>query len=570
MVIEMYENLIRELSPKPKFNLKWYNHQDSYSEGEIEDLIIKLIAENEPEDYVQAIADNYCWSTYYHLTHVRKNILNWYPFSEDASVLEIGCGMGAITNMLCEKCRDVTAVELSQKRATGALLRCREKENLEIIVGNLNDIQFQKKFDYITLIGVLEYQGSYTDTANPYCDFLKKIRGLLKKDGKLLIAIENQYGLKYWCGAREDHTGVPFDGMNQYSLTDNKVRTFSKEGLDRLIKSAGFQHTYFYYPMPDYKLPTVVYSQNSLPQNETLGNADLYYIPNNSTMIADEKSIYKDVIQNGVFEFFANSFLVECSDSDCLGEVTFATLPTARQKEYQVGTKFTAHSEVIKFPLGSTQTAHIRQILKNESGLKERGIHVWGSEAVGQELHSPFLKAETLDNIILKEYDKYNAEGIYAIFDRIYSEICTSSEEAPWQDNILYTFDLGVVPDKDKFGKILKTGCIDMLPRNAFWHEETIYWFDQEWVLENVPAGYIMFRVLREFFLTCPNLNNTVSLSELILRYQLFEGWEDYRRLEDIFMGVIVDALSVSENSHFCSGDTQQVAVANIGRLLNG
>lgn len=62
--------------------------------------------------------------------------------------------MGAITGVLCDECRDVTAVELSRKRATATLLRCREKENLEIIVGNLNDIVFDKKFDYITLIGV--------------------------------------------------------------------------------------------------------------------------------------------------------------------------------------------------------------------------------------------------------------------------------------------------------------------------------------------------------------------------------------------------------------------------------
>lgn len=73
--------------------------------------------------------------------------------------------MGAITGVLCDECRDVTAVELSRKRATATLLRCREKENLEIIVGNLNDIVFDKKFDYITLIGVPGVSGLlYGDT----------------------------------------------------------------------------------------------------------------------------------------------------------------------------------------------------------------------------------------------------------------------------------------------------------------------------------------------------------------------------------------------------------------------
>lgn len=126
-------------------------------------------------------------------THTPES-LNWYPIDKNSDVLEIGCGMGAITELLCKKAKNVTAVELSKNRATATYLRCRNYDNLEIIVGNLNDIQFSKKYDYITLIGVLEYQNNFTNSDNPFCDFLNTIRNLLKPDGKLLIAIENKYG----------------------------------------------------------------------------------------------------------------------------------------------------------------------------------------------------------------------------------------------------------------------------------------------------------------------------------------------------------------------------------------
>jgi cyclopropane fatty-acyl-phospholipid synthase-like methyltransferase len=56
---------------------------------------------------------------------------------------------------------------------------------LEIIVGNLNDIKFEKKYDYITLIGVLEYQNNFTESENPFKDFLAKIRNLLNPNGKI-------------------------------------------------------------------------------------------------------------------------------------------------------------------------------------------------------------------------------------------------------------------------------------------------------------------------------------------------------------------------------------------------
>lgn len=303
-----YSELINQLKPKPTLNLKWYRDNDLYSDGPVEDLVIKIIAENEPEKYTEAILKNMNWPVYYYLTHLRKNILNWYPFEKSGSVLEIGCGMGAITNMLCEKCHDVTAVELSKRRATATLLRCREKENLEIIVGNLNDIQFEKKFDYITLIGVLEYQGTFTDTENPYLDFLVGIKKLLKPDGKLLVAIENKYGLKYWCGAGEDHTGIPFEGMNQYTISNSVAKTFARKELEDLIKSSGFAHTFFYYPMPDYKLPTVVYSQDRLPEDDNMHNLLPYYIPDNTTLVADEMGIYKDIIENDVFGFLPIPF----------------------------------------------------------------------------------------------------------------------------------------------------------------------------------------------------------------------------------------------------------------------
>lgn len=54
----MYRELIEKLNPKPTFNLKWYKDGDLYSDGDIEDILIKLIAENEPEKYADVILAN--------------------------------------------------------------------------------------------------------------------------------------------------------------------------------------------------------------------------------------------------------------------------------------------------------------------------------------------------------------------------------------------------------------------------------------------------------------------------------------------------------------------------------
>lgn len=563
-----YTKYIQQLEPKPAFNLSFYKEEDKYSDGDVEDQLLQIIAENKPEDYTRVIAKNFSWPVYYHLTRTRRNLLNWYDFDPESEVLEIGCGFGALTGLLCDKCKSVTAVELSQKRAMGTLLRCREKENLEIIVGNLNDIEFSRKYDCITLIGVLEYQGRFTDSDNPYRDFLSKIRKVLKPDGKLLIAIENQYGLKYWCGAGEDHTGVPFDGMNQYLYTNQGIRTFSKEGLKDLILSSGFEHTYFYYPMPDYKLPTVVYSEEYLPKDENMQNVKYYYAKNAGTLIADEKDIYKDLLDNHVFEFFANSFLVECAgENDKLGEIMFASLCDERQEEYQLGTKIYRDHFVKKFGLSEKCMSHIRQTVENENALEERGLLTLKSQMEGTELKLPYVEDELFENVFVKVCRAGDEEQAICMLEDLYADILASSDVVPDEDNLLYTIQPKLKDNGVNYGPILRYGYLDMTFRNAFIRDKKLVWFDQEWMLENVPADYIIYRALGTVYFSYPDINDKVPMSDIIEKCGLKESWEGFKEIEKLFSSSIRDELHITEGAAFFNVDTEKI-IENIKKIM--
>lgn len=83
----MKQNYNENIETKPIFNLKWYTGRDEYSEGNVEDEIIEMICKEEPENYSEAIHNNLSWSSYYHLTNIRKNIINWYPFRPDADCI---------------------------------------------------------------------------------------------------------------------------------------------------------------------------------------------------------------------------------------------------------------------------------------------------------------------------------------------------------------------------------------------------------------------------------------------------------------------------------------------------
>lgn len=180
--------------------------------------------------------------------------------------------MGALTGLLCQKCDSVTAFEHSPKRAEIIRYRYPEYSNLNVVCGDVLSYNFEQKYDYIMLIGVLEYMGINSTSVDPYSEILLKINQLLKPNGILLLAIENRFGLKYWCGAAEDHTGVPFDGIsgyqqNSYTTRYHKsgVKTFSRDTLKKYLEKCGFQQSKWFYPMPDYKFPTMVFSDEYLP-----------------------------------------------------------------------------------------------------------------------------------------------------------------------------------------------------------------------------------------------------------------------------------------------------------------
>lgn len=291
---------------KSVLNLKYYKGEDLYSDGDIEDTLLEIVKGETPLDEV--LKHNNDWAILYHLSTVRHNLLEWYEFKENANLLEIGSGCGAITSILTKKVDRVVCIELSKRRSEINAARNKGADNLEIMVGNFEDIVVEEKFDYVTLIGVLEYAQLYIHGEQPFEAMLKRAKSMLKPGGKLIIAIENKFGLKYWAGASEDHTGHMFDGLEGYENVDY-VKTFSKPELSALLHRGGFEKLEYYYPVPDYKMPTVIYSDAYLPQAGDLRNiAQAYDRPR--MKLFNEELVYDALCEDGQFPYFANSFLV--------------------------------------------------------------------------------------------------------------------------------------------------------------------------------------------------------------------------------------------------------------------
>lgn len=289
----------------------------TYSDGEIEDDILKIVSSpnfDHLRDHL--LSENNSWPIYYHLSHERGGIVDWYNFSKGSRVLEFGSGCGAITETLVKKDISVTSLELSPKRATINAQRNNNAGNLSIVVGNLEAYEPKEKFDYVVCVGVLEYAGTFINSKDPYISFLKKLHSFLNEGGILLLAIENQLGFKYFAGAREDHTGKYFDGINNYPES-NKIKTFGRLQLKRMIIEADFKNSYFYFPFPDYKFPSLIYSEDYYPGKDGV-SFPLNLLPTPTPdggrqYVFSEAGFMAIIEQNGIFPDVSNSFLIEAS-----------------------------------------------------------------------------------------------------------------------------------------------------------------------------------------------------------------------------------------------------------------
>ncbi|WP_152612509.1 class I SAM-dependent methyltransferase, partial [Xanthomonas vesicatoria] len=290
----------------------------SYSDGDaVEDNLYRLVA-GCTDRSVQSLELSHCitdWPTKYYFSPRRANLLR--PLAEllSGDVLEVGAGCGAITRYLGETARNVVALEPAPRRARVAKKRCENLANVHLVVENLEAFRTEARFDAVTLIGVLEYAERFSDRPDAAAHWLACARNLLKPGGVLLVAIENQLGLKYFAGAPEDHLGRPMLGLEEV-YAGSGARTYGRGELEEMMRRVGFADIAVALPFPDYKLPTSIWfskdgkAAEGFDNGAALAAASVTRDPQigRPPLFAVDR-VWNVVARNGLLPEMANSFL---------------------------------------------------------------------------------------------------------------------------------------------------------------------------------------------------------------------------------------------------------------------
>ena len=457
---------------KITLDLSKYPGQDFYCDGTVEDEILEIVKKYSPIEYPAIIEEHKSWPILYHLSTQRENIVDFIPMKKTDKVLEVGSGCGAITGAFARKAGEVTCVDLSKKRSTINAYRHSECDNVTIHVGNFKDIEpdLPCDYDYICLIGVFEYGQSYIGGETPYEDFLNILKRHLAVGGRIVIAIENKYGLKYFAGCKEDHLGTYFSGIEDYAAGGG-VRTFSRNGLENIFKSCGVDEYHFYYPYPDYKFMTTVYSDERLPGKGELSN-NLRNFDRDRMLLFDEKSTFDGLIKDGMFKDFSNSYIVILG-----GEipVKYAKYSNDRAAQYQIKTQICKEAgdtwQVYKYPLTESAKDHVKGMKLAYENLLKRyeggNLKINACKLVEEdgEIFAGFAfeKGVTLAELMDERLEKEDYDGFHKLFDE-YMERVGYREDYPAADfdlifaNILVDGDDWTLIDYEwTFGKAIET-----------------------------------------------------------------------------------------------------------------
>lgn len=495
----MEERIIRKIG-RVTLDYTLYPGINLYSDGMIEDKLLEVVKQGDSEKVLHSSNE---WPILYHLSDIRENIIEWCPFKADSEVLEIGSGCGAITGILSKKAKSVTCVELSEKRSLINAERNKDKNNINIILGNLQDIEPKLgKYDFITLIGVLEYAKLYIKDENPYIKMLSIIRKHLKEDGKLIIAIENKMGLKYINGAPEDHLGQPYVGINDY-ISDDEVRTFSSKEIERILIESGYRDKKFYYPVPDYKLPSAIFSSEYMPK---VGNIRTYKTNYSKIRVYN---FYEDIMNDQLasdemFAYMANSYIVVAGNETEVN-VVFSKYNRERKDQYRISTVIEKNNEiykVIKKPLCEEARKHVLSLKKNEEKWKvlNDNIEKIKGNIIGDCYVSPYIKGKTLEEKVYEFRNNKNAfiRAVDRYLDRYYS--VNEEELIPFVITPMFSEVFGDVELND--AKSLNVTNVDLVFSNIIiGQDNNVYVYDFEWVFDfPIPFRYVNWRAAKEVY----------------------------------------------------------------------
>lgn len=512
-----------------KLNLEYFNGIDDISEEE-KDKLEGYLNENNKLSFEEYINKDKKIENLLELSNLRENLLNWYPFKENSNILEIESNLGEITGVLCQNGSRIVSIEHSLQKARTIATRYQARENLEVIVGNINDIILEEKFDYVVVTGIDKKRYKLEE-------ILKYAKEHLKEEGTILISLDNKLGLNQLNGI-EDVT------INQNKENQSKTKT----EIEKILKKSELNNYKFYYPLPNYKTPNIIFTDKHLPSNESILR-DLTLYTENRILSFEEREIYRKILKEDIkmFPEFANSFLIEISNS-IQNEIEYISFGNSRKEEYRLKTVL-LDKIAYKQNVNEKSKEHLEKIKRNIEILKNSNINVLDSFEDDKIISDLEKNEKSLDKKLVMIFKEKGQEEVLNEIVKFKNELENKLEKSEENcTNVFQKYNIEIDEETKSQLNFIKYGIFDLIFQNCFEINNEYYFYDQEWIEENIPLEFIIYRAVTYL---C-NSEKDIDSKYIFEKLEIDKYKETFDKLETILQEQIKDDIiwKVHAESH--------------------
>ncbi len=440
------------------------------------------------------------------IKEIPKGLLGWYQFNNEDNILLVGSECPELGELFEQ-------LHKQQKIADFAWVK--------------NDVELNRRGSDATYSVIVSVKTM--ETQKDPVAFLKCLRPFLKPQGRLLLGVNNRFGIRYFCGDRDPYTGRNFDGIENYRRCAVKKedvldgRMYSWEELHCILEEAGIKTQKYFSVFPDLEQPSFVFSEKFMPNEElNIRVFPMYNSPD--TVFLEEEYLYTDLIKNGMFHKMANAFLIEGYVENSIhgSDVLHVTMSLDRGREDALYTIIHENEWVEKKAVYPEGVLRLQQLFLHMEDLEAHQLSVVHGEISGDSYRMPFIKAETALEY-LRRLSQMNEDVFVEAMDEFYNCILQSSE------NYLVS-----VNGKDIV--YLKNGYLDLIPLNCFRKDTSYLFYDQEFCMPDCPIGVVIVRFIDIVYSGDYKLQQVLPREYFYNRYGILEDAEMYRRTANDFL----------------------------------
>lgn len=419
-----------------------------------------------------------------------SNIIKWYPFKKDKSIIQIGLNE-YITKELEEKLRSVKTIE------------------------NIEDLSSDIKYNYILIYGYENYN-----------DIIEKVIRILDENGKILIIGNNQLGINNWSKYDIENK----KGILRLENNHEKIKTLSY--VKKELEKNNLTKINTFFAFPDYKTSELIINENFKIEKSHIEK----YNPNISEdeiKVFDEIKVLKTIVSNTpeMINFFANSYFIEVSKEENSNDIKYVSFNNCRKEQYQLMT-IIKDDVVEKLPANDKADKHIKNMIDIISDIKDENIKILDYEKDGK-IYSELIKNQkTLDRILSSNSN--DIEKIVQILNKLKDILLKNSVK--YQE---CKDKLNIEKDEETLQSLnfMKKGYWDMIPKNCFYINEEFVFFDQEWEKDYLPVEFIIYRSIINSY----DLVRKINVDELLEKLNIIQYKELFEEIDEKLREEIVD-----------------------------